>query len=74
MLGIRVMMQALGVKRCVVGVERNKPDAIEEMRAPLPSDLDITILPLAREIPAGRGEDAHQGGDRASRCRPASCR
>jgi Na+-translocating ferredoxin:NAD+ oxidoreductase subunit C len=31
--GIRVMMQCLGVNRAVIGVEKNKPDAIARLRA-----------------------------------------
>ena len=51
--GIRVMMHALGVARAVIGVERNKPDAIERLRATLPSDLDVTIMPLTVKYPQG---------------------
>lgn len=51
--GIRVMMQALKVKRCVIGVEKNKPDAIEALRRTLPTDLDVTILPLTVKYPQG---------------------
>ncbi len=51
--GIRVMMQALKVSRCVIGVEKNKPDAIEALRRTLPPDLDVTILPLTVKYPQG---------------------
>jgi len=51
--GIRVMMQTMGVKKCVIGVEKNKPDAIEALRANVPEDLDITILPLTVKYPQG---------------------
>jgi electron transport complex protein RnfC len=51
--GIRIMMHALGVKRCVVGVERNKPDAIAALERTRPSDLDVTILPLTVKYPQG---------------------
>ena len=51
--GTRIMMHALGVARCVIGVERNKPDAIEALRAALPSDLDITVQPLTVKYPQG---------------------
>ena len=53
LFGIRVMMRTLGVGRCVVGVERNKPDAVEAMRAAVPPDLDVTILPLTVKYPQG---------------------
>jgi electron transport complex protein RnfC len=51
--GIRVMMQAMGVKKCVIGVEKNKPDAIEALQKHVPQDLDITILPLTVKYPQG---------------------
>ena len=51
--GVRVMMHAMGINRCVVGVERNKPDAIAALRQALPTDLDITILPLTVKYPQG---------------------
>ena len=52
-LGIRVMLQALGVRRAIIGVEKNKPDAIERLRAAAPDDLDVTILPLTVKYPQG---------------------
>ncbi|HZJ00005.1 MAG TPA: electron transport complex subunit RsxC [Gemmatimonadaceae bacterium] len=51
--GIRIMMHALGAARAIVGIERNKPDAIAEMERTKPSDLDITILPLTVKYPQG---------------------
>ena len=53
LFGIRVMMRSLGVRKCVVGIERNKPDAIEAMRAAVPADLDVEILPLTVKYPQG---------------------
>jgi electron transport complex protein RnfC len=52
-LGVRVMLKALGVSRAVIGVEKNKPDAIERLRATAPADLDVTILPLTVKYPQG---------------------
>lgn len=52
-LGIRIMMRVLGVSRTVIGVERNKPDAIEALERTRPSDLDITVLPLTVKYPQG---------------------
>jgi len=51
--GIRIMMHALGVPRCIVGVERNKPDAIAALERTRPADLDVTILPLTVKYPQG---------------------
>jgi electron transport complex protein RnfC len=53
LFGIRVMMHAMGVPRCVLGVERNKPDAIAALTEALPDDLDITVLPLTVKYPQG---------------------
>ena len=53
LFGIRVMMHSLGVAKCVVGVERNKPDAIAALEAARPADLDVTILPLTVKYPQG---------------------
>lgn len=51
--GCRVMMQTLGVKKAVIGVERNKPDAIAALERTKPKDLDIKILPLTVKYPQG---------------------
>ncbi|MDX1577593.1 MAG: electron transport complex subunit RsxC [Gemmatimonadota bacterium] len=51
--GIRVMMNALGVSRTVIGVEKNKPDAIEALRRSAPDDLDIAIEGLRVKYPQG---------------------
>ncbi|UCC48379.1 MAG: electron transport complex subunit RsxC [Gemmatimonadota bacterium] len=52
-LGIRIMMRALSVDRVMIGIERNKPDAIEAIRATLPTDLDVTVHPLTVKYPQG---------------------
>ncbi len=51
--GIRVMMQCLGVHRAVIGVESNKPDAVEVLRRTVPDDLDITVQSLTVKYPQG---------------------
>jgi electron transport complex protein RnfC len=51
--GTRVMMQCLGVDRAVIGVEKNKPDAIDALTETIPDDLDITVLPLTVKYPQG---------------------
>ena len=52
-LGVRIMLHTLGARRAVIGVERNKPDAIEALRRTLPDDLDVTVLPLTVKYPQG---------------------
>ncbi|MFL5386444.1 MAG: electron transport complex subunit RsxC [Longimicrobiaceae bacterium] len=51
--GTRIMMKALGVERGVIGVEMNKPDAVEALRHTLPRDLDVSVLPLRVKYPQG---------------------
>ncbi|HEX4932051.1 MAG TPA: electron transport complex subunit RsxC, partial [Gemmatimonadaceae bacterium] len=53
LFGVRVMMHTLGVPKAVIGVEKNKPDAIAALQGALPKDLDITILPLTVKYPQG---------------------
>ncbi len=52
-LGIRIMMHTLGVGRAMIGIEKNKPDAIEAIRATLPADLDVSVHPLTVKYPQG---------------------
>lgn len=51
--GARIMMAALGVDRCVIGVENNKPDAVERLRATLPTDIDVSVHALSVKYPQG---------------------
>jgi electron transport complex protein RnfC len=52
-LGIRIMLKCLGARRAVVGIERNKPDAVKAIRDTLPNDLDISVLDLTVKYPQG---------------------
>jgi electron transport complex protein RnfC len=52
-LGLRIMMRALGVTRAVIGIEMNKPDAIEAIRVRRPEDIDVTVVPLSVKYPQG---------------------
>ena len=51
--GIRIVLRALGIRRAVIGIEANKPDAIEIMRKTAPDDLDVTVQPLQVKYPQG---------------------
>ena len=51
--GCRVMMHTLGVSKAVIGVEKNKPDAIAALERTKPTDLDISILPMTVKYPQG---------------------
>ena len=52
-LGARIMLQCLGIRRVVVGIEQNKPDAIEAMRVAAPADLDVEVRSLEAKYPQG---------------------
>jgi electron transport complex protein RnfC len=51
--GIRIMMKALGVRRAVIGIEKNKPEAILKLTETLPEDLDVSVVPLTVKYPQG---------------------
>lgn len=51
--GARVMLHTLGAKRVVIGVERNKPDAIAALEKARPTDIDVAVLPLTVKYPQG---------------------
>jgi electron transport complex protein RnfC len=51
--GVRIMMRTLGVERAVIGVEKNKPDAIEALERLRPEDIDITVRALTVKYPQG---------------------
>ncbi len=51
--GVQIMMASLDVPKAVIGVEKNKPDAIEALRRAVPAGLDITVLPLTVKYPQG---------------------
>ncbi len=52
-LGIRIMMRCLGVDRAMIGIEKNKPDAVEAIQATRPSDLNVTVHPMTVKYPQG---------------------
>jgi Na+-translocating ferredoxin:NAD+ oxidoreductase subunit C len=52
-LGLRIMLRTLRARRAIIGVERNKPDAIAALMRAKPADLDVTILPLTVKYPQG---------------------
>jgi electron transport complex protein RnfC len=51
--GIRYLLKATGAERAIVGVEANKPDAVEHLRANLPADLPATVDVLNVKYPQG---------------------
>ena len=53
MLGVRLMMKCLGVERAIIGIEKNKPDAVEMLQAALPGDLNVSVHALRVKYPQG---------------------
>lgn len=51
--GIRILLKALGIRRAIVGVEANKPDAIAALEAARPTDLDVRVQALSVKYPQG---------------------
>lgn len=52
-VGIQILMKAIGVKKAVVGIENNKRDAIEHLQAITSKVLGIEICPLKVKYPQG---------------------
>lgn len=53
MVGISIVMKALGVNRAIVGIENNKPDAIELMTKLASTYSGIEVCPLKVQYPQG---------------------
>ena len=55
LVGVEVLMRAVGVKRAVIGVENNKPDAVEHLREIIKRDnyAGIEVMPLQLRYPQG---------------------
>ena len=53
MIGIQILMKALGISRAVIGIEKNKPDAIEHMQKLAARSLGVSVEPLNLRYPQG---------------------
>lgn len=53
MIGIEILMKALGSKKAMVGIEKNKPDAIVKMKEIASKYNKIEIYPLKVKYPQG---------------------
>jgi electron transport complex protein RnfC len=51
--GLKILMRVLGVKKGYVGIEANKPDAIEKMKEAASGIQDIEVSPLEVKYPQG---------------------
>ena len=53
MIGIRLVMKALGVTRAIIGIEKNKPDAIAHMKELASKVLGVEVRALKVKYPQG---------------------
>jgi electron transport complex protein RnfC len=51
--GIRIALKATGAAKALVGIEENKPDAIEALRKALPAGLPAKVAPVQTKYPQG---------------------
>jgi len=52
-VGIRIILKALGIDRAVIGIEENKPDAIELLQSKVKMVSGIEVMPLKMKYPQG---------------------
>ena len=52
-MGALIMMKALGVGRCFIGIEENKPEAIAAMRIATVRFGGLVVAPLKKKYPQG---------------------
>ena len=52
-LGAVIMMKALGVDKCYVGIEENKPEAIAAMKGAAAGYAGVKVVPLRKKYPQG---------------------
>ncbi len=53
LIGIQILKKALGVKEAIIGIENNKPDAIEKLSSLIKSGDGIRVQPLKVQYPQG---------------------
>jgi electron transport complex protein RnfC len=51
--GAEIVRQKLGAEETVIGIENNKPDAIETIRRHIPEDQPVRVVPLEVKYPQG---------------------
>jgi electron transport complex protein RnfC len=52
-VGIRILMKVLDVKKAIIGIENNKKDAIEVLQKLVAGEQGITVQPLKVQYPQG---------------------
>jgi Na+-translocating ferredoxin:NAD+ oxidoreductase subunit C len=53
LIGVRILMRAIGVDKAYIGIENNKPDAIENLTKLSAEHPGISIVPLKVKYPQG---------------------
>lgn len=53
LVGIRIVMKVLNVSRAIIGIEANKPDAIQKLQSMAGSYPGIEVIPLRVKYPQG---------------------
>ena len=53
LIGIKVILKVLGIDRAVIGIEANKPDAIELLKSKTSMVSGIEVMPLQMKYPQG---------------------
>ena len=53
LVGVRILMRAIGVSSAVIGVEANKPDAVAHLQSLLGTATDIKVQMLKTQYPQG---------------------
>ena len=53
MVGISIIMRAIGVTKAIIGIENNKPDAIKHMTDLASKVMGVEVLPLKLKYPQG---------------------
>ncbi len=53
LIGVEILMKAIDVKKAYIGVENNKPDAIENLRKLSKGFAGVEIVPLKVQYPQG---------------------
>lgn len=52
-VGVKIIQKVLGIDRAVIGIEANKPDAIELMQSKMSMVSGIEVMPLKMKYPQG---------------------
>ena len=52
-IGVKILMTAIDVRRAVIGIESNKPDAIKLMKKLAAKEQGIEVMPLKMRYPQG---------------------